>query len=105
MPFEIRFSPAALDDLDGILGYIAGELMNSTATAKTVLAVCGRIEHLASHPFMERELPETVKTGFPCRHLASGDYRVFYHVEGSKISIVRILHAKRNHMAVLFPDG
>ena len=104
MPCSIRYSPEARDDLVNILDYISGELMNPAAAARIVRAIYRKIDLLADHPDLGRELPETVAAGFPCRHFTAENYRIFYRIEGSDIYVIRILHSLRNHMKVLFDE-
>ena len=105
MPCDIRYSPEARDDLVNILDYISGELMNPAAAARIVRSIYGKIDLLANHPTLGRELPETIEVGFPCRHFTAENYRIFYRVQGSDIYVVRIMHSLRNHMRELFPDN
>ncbi len=102
---SVRYSPEARDDLVGILDYIGVELASPQAAARIVRAIAERIDLLSGHPYIGRELPETVEVGFPCRHFAIENYRVFYRLVGTDIFILRILHSRQNHMAVLFPEN
>lgn len=104
MPCSVCYSPEARDDLLNILDYIAGELMNPPAAARIVRAISGKIDLLAEHPHLGRELPETIAAGFPCRHFTAENYRIFYRVEGSVVYVVRVVHSLQNHMKVLFGE-
>ena len=104
MPCSVFYSPEARDDIVNILDYISGELMNPAAAARIVRSIYAKIDLLADHPNLGRELPETVDAGFPCRHFTAENYRIFYRVDGTNIYVVRILHSLRNHMKALFDE-
>ncbi|MFA6941950.1 MAG: type II toxin-antitoxin system RelE/ParE family toxin [Clostridiaceae bacterium] len=99
MSAKIRINPVATADLQEVKTFIAED--NMDAATKVVKEIIKKIESLA-------ELPETgaklmYKIGFKgkCRYVICGQYLIFYIYEDNIVSIQRILHGKRDYMALL----
>jgi toxin ParE1/3/4 len=89
---EITWSKLALDDLDSIHDYIAKDSL--VYAQKTIQDFIERVSVLAVYPEIGREVPEFVRKDI--RELVEGNYRIFYKINKSNISIIRVHHAARN---------
>ena len=80
--FAIQLTRAAASDLD----HIADELKNK---------ILIEIRNLANNPFFHGGSIKKLR-GFkpPLYRLRSGDFRIIYHVEGTLITIMRIINRK-----------
>jgi plasmid stabilization system protein ParE len=110
MSKKIRINPIALADLREIMEPISHD---SPETAlRIVREIVSRYESLAEFPEMGVSLANKLRSNFPqiklksnYRYLVCGQYLVFYVYEGETVSINRILHTKRNSMALLGGDS
>lgn len=101
---EIKFTPAALDDLRGIKSYISDDLCNEISAKSTVQRILENIRRLESFPECGAPLSSIIDLEVPYRFLVCGNYTAFYKVENNEIHIVRILYGRRNFMKILFGD-
>lgn len=102
--YRIRVNPLALQDLQEIKAYIAGELGNPDAAASIIKKIISRYEQLGEYPLMGAELAAVLNVKTDYRYLVSGNYLIFYRVKGEYVSIYRILHGRRDYMRILFGD-
>lgn len=93
MAFQIVWSQTAVEDLKGIVQYIA--LDDPDAAAKLAGRIIQRIETASKLPFSNRTVPEKGQESI--REAILKPYRIIYHVDGeqSAIQILRIWHAAR----------
>jgi addiction module RelE/StbE family toxin len=93
MAFQIVWSQTAVEDLKGIVQYIA--LDDPDAAAKLAGRIIQRIETASELPFSNRTVPEKGQESI--REAILKPYRIIYHVdaEQSAIYILRIWHAAR----------
>jgi len=93
MAFQIIWSHTAVEDLKGIVQYIA--LDDPDAAAKLADRIIHRIETASKLPFSNRLVPE--KAEEPIREVILKPYRLIYHVDSNRnvIHILRIWHAAR----------
>jgi len=87
---RVRWTRTALDNLDGLAGYIERE--NPPAAARMIERIHSAIQNLAAHPSMGKpgRVPgtrELVVAGTP--------FIVPYRVRESTIEILRVFHASR----------
>lgn len=104
MKNSIRYSPESLDDLDEIWEYVSFELCNPQAAENTVNKIMDTVDELESFP--EIGVPLSSVTGMESdyRFLTSGNYMVFYRVNGREIYIDRVLYGRRDYLRILFPE-
>ena len=102
--FTVRFTPQVVADLEEIKRYISDDLFNSQAAADLVALVFQKIRTLVS-------LPQTgarLRTGIPMlkgyRFIQCKNYLVFYRIEEQRVSVTRILYARRDYLGLLEPD-
>jgi toxin ParE1/3/4 len=89
---DVRFSPAALRDLNEILDYIAAD---KPATARNVVArIRASCERLGAFP-NRGELLEYL--GPKVRRITVGSYNIFYRPKGDgTLLIMRVRHGARD---------
>jgi addiction module RelE/StbE family toxin len=93
MAFQIIWSHTAVEDLKGIVQYIA--LDDSDAAAKLAGRIIQRIETASKLPFSNRAVPEKAEKSV--REAILKPYRLIYQVDADRgvIHILRIWHAAR----------
>jgi len=91
MAFQIIWSHTAVEDLKGIVQYIA--LDDPDAAAKLADRMIQRLETASKLPFSNRIVPE--KAEEPIRETILKPYRLIYQVDSNHnvIHILRIWHA------------
>lgn len=104
MTIKIEFTPQARDDLRQIREYISVDLCNETAAAKTVGNILKSIASLKDLPKIGAPLSSRIEIKTDYRYLVCGNYNVFYRIETDTVKIIRVLHSRRNFMAVLFGE-
>jgi toxin ParE1/3/4 len=96
MPTVVR-TPAAIEDLKEIVGYIAFD--NVAAAAKWLDEMEALFALLATQPLMGTEL-QSRRHG-PIRQHAHGQYVVYFRGAGEGVEIVRVLHGARDHRSLI----
>ena len=99
---ELRYSPAAIDDLNKIDAYIQDELKNSAAAHNIVSAILDAVEKLKEFPGMGSRLSSVIDIESDYRHLVCGHYIVFYRIDSTFVYIDRILYGGCDYLHVLF---
>ena len=99
---EILFMPAAIADLDEVQTYISRELGNESAARKTVAKIAKSIQPLEIFPEMGASLSSIALSLTDYRYIVSGNYMVFYRLEGQTVQIMRILYGRRDYLKILF---
>jgi len=93
MAFKIIWSQTAVEDLKGIVQYIA--LDDPNAAANLAERIIQRIESASKLPFSNRAVPEKAEESI--REAILKPYRLIYQVDSDRsvIHILRIWHAAR----------
>ena len=94
MKNNIHYSAESRRDLDDIWDYIVSELQNRVAAERVVDRILDAVERLKDFAEM----------GGDYRFLVSGNYMVFYRVNGRDVFIDRVLYGRRDYLRVLFRD-
>ena len=102
--FNVRFTPQAVADLEEIKRYISDNLLNPQAAADLVAPVFDKIRTLVSMPQTGARLRTDVPLLKVYRFIQCKNYLVFYRIEGKRVSVIRILYAKRDYLGLLEPD-
>jgi addiction module RelE/StbE family toxin len=89
---EVRWTLAALDDLDLIKEYIAQDSPAQASMFGDRLIEATR--RLSEFPLSGKVTPETGDRAR--REVRVGDYRVMYRVEGEHVYITRVFHGARD---------
>ncbi len=88
---EIIWTEPALDDLEGIAGYIA--LDKPEAASRLVKRLFARVEQLALFPLSGGKPREL--SGTPYRQLVINPLRIFYRVAGEQVFIVYVMRGEQ----------
>ena len=99
---KIRYTPAAVDDMDEIFSYIS---QDNVATAEMMLEKINKeIVKLVEFPNMGSVLSEEeytiIQRGY--RFIVVHPYLVFYRITDNTVIICRILHGRRDYLRKLF---
>ena len=104
MKNNIRYSAESRRDLDDIWDYIVSELQNRVAAERVVDRILDAVERLKDFAEMGALLSSVADVGGDYRFLVSGNYMVFYRVNGRDFFIDRVLYGRRDYLRVLFRD-
>lgn len=88
---SIRLKPIALQDLKGIVRYIAAE--NPTAARKFRNEIYEKLDFLAENPCIAPERPDLAAN---LRYLPYRNYLICYLPEDDGIVVIRVLHGARH---------
>lgn len=102
---KIRYSAAAIQDLEEIGDYIADTLKSSIAALNTVNKIQDAVDKLGDFPFIGSLLSGVVKTETNYCFLVCGNYLLFYRAQTDSVYISRVLYGRRDYMAILFDDA
>ena len=93
MDYKIIFSEPSIDDLEGIVGFIAND--NREAAGKFGWKLIESVRHLAKFPRFGRVVPEQNDENI--REIISKPYRIFYRVKDEMkiVEVIRYWHAAR----------
>lgn len=98
---DLKYSPEALKDLDGIWEYIRSELSNPDAADNTVNAILDRAEALREFPYSGALLDAISRIHSDYRFVTVGNYLVFYRVCEETVYVDRVLYARRDCLRIL----
>ena len=104
MKNKIHYSPESRRDLDDIWDYIVSELQTRSAAERVIDRIMDVVDPLKKFAEMGTQLSSIADVGTDYRFLVSGNYMVFYHVQGSDVYIDRVLYGRSDYMSVLFKD-
>jgi plasmid stabilization system protein ParE len=101
---KVEYSPISILDIEQIGDYIEREYMNPIAAYNTVSKIQDTIENLTVFPFMGTPVSSIVDINTDYRFLVCGNYLVFHRANEDIVYIDRVLHGKRDYLAILFPN-
>ena len=104
MKDNIHYSPEAQNDLDEIWEYITFELCNPQAAENSVNKIMDTVDELENFSEIGAPLSAVTDIESDYRFLTSGNYMVFYRVNGQDVYIDRVLYGRRDYLRILFPD-
>ena len=104
MKNKIHYSPESRRDLDDIWDYIVLELQNRSAAERVINRIIDAVDPLKNFAEMGAPLSSIADIGTDYRFLVSGNYMVFYRVQGNDVYIDRVLYGRSDYMSVLFKD-
>jgi len=97
-------SAEAIRDLKSIQDYISDEQERPLTAVKVIEKILDRIENLLSFPDTGTLLSPKVNFQTNYRYAKAAGYLIFYRHENNHIFVDRIIHGKRDYIAVLFPE-
>lgn len=104
MKNNIHYSAESRRDLDDIWDYIVSELQNRVAAERVVNRILDAVDRLEDFAEMGAPLSSVADVSVDYRFLVSGNYMVFYRVNGRDVYIDRILHGRRDFLRILFQE-
>ena len=104
MKNKIHYSPESRRDLDDIWDYIVSELQNRSAAEHVINRIIDAVDPLKNFAEMGTPLSSIADIGTDYRFLVSGNYMVFYRVQGNDVYIDRVLYGRSDYMSVLLKD-
>ena len=104
MKNKIHYSPESRRDLDDIWDYNVSELQNRSAAERVINRIIDAVDPLKNFAEMGTPLSSIADIGTDYRFLVSGNYMVFYRVQGNDVYIDRVLYGRSDYMSVLFKD-
>ena len=90
--------------MDDIWDYIISELQNRSAAERVIDRIMDAVDPLKNFTEMGTPLSSIADVGTDYRFLVSGNYMVFYRVQGSDVYIDRVLYGRSDYMRVLFGE-
>ena len=98
---NLRYTPAAIVDLEEIAGYISDVLLNPDAARGIIAGIARSCERLKEQPLLGVELRKKTGRDVEGRCLVSGQYLILYDVDDA-VSILRVLDCRVDYLRVLF---
>ena len=99
---KIRYSAAAVQDLEQIGDHIAEVLKNSAAALNILNGIQDSIENLVDFPHIGTQLSSIVEMETDYRFLVCGNCLVFYRVQRDYVYIDRVIYGRRDYLSILF---
>mgnify|MGYP001554811485 FL=1 len=98
---RVTFTQAAEADLEEIGNFIAADdpLRAESFVGELVERCLGLAHHPLRHPLF------VARAGREIRRFPHGNYVIFYSVLTDAVEIDHIVHAARDHIRMLFPEG
>ena len=104
MKNKIHYSLESRRDLDDIWDYIVSELQNRSAAERVTNRIMDAVDQLKIFAELGTPRSSISDVSSEYRYLVSGNYMVFYRVQGSDVYIDRVLYGRSNYMSILFND-
>ncbi|MBD5532532.1 MAG: type II toxin-antitoxin system RelE/ParE family toxin [Lachnospiraceae bacterium] len=98
---KLIYTPKALDDLQGIKVYVAGQFGESKAKACTK-EITSDAKQLEMFPKECLRLADLIEYPTDYHYLVVKPNYVFYRVEGDTVRVIRILNEKQDFLQILF---
>lgn len=99
---RIKYTPAAVADLQETKDYIAKTLHNPKAAKRITKSIMDHCAALKAHPHLGMSLAAKTGTETDLRYLVCEQHVAMYRVEDDLILIARILDGRTDYMKVLF---
>jgi addiction module RelE/StbE family toxin len=101
--YEILITQSAEADLQGITDYIARELQEPFIAQKMINKIIDAVTELELFPLRNGYVQDETLAALGIRKFFVDSYLIFYVVDESrkKVTIIRILYAKRNWIMLL----
>lgn len=99
---KIKYTPAAIADLQEIKNYISKVLHNPKAAGRIVKRIMDHCGNLKELPKLGMSLSAKTGQETDLRYLICDQYLAIYRVEEDMILIARILDGRTDYMRVLF---
>ena len=97
---KLRYTPAAIADLEEIKSYIADTLLNPDAAANLMASIAAACALLKAQPLLGPELRHKLHREIDERFLIHKKYMIVYEVTDT-VSILRVLDTRTGYLNVL----
>lgn len=97
---KLRYTPAAMNDLEEIKTYIAETLLNPDAAQQLVAGIAVSCAKLKEQPMLGAELRYKINREVDERYLIHGKHIIIYEAT-DVISILRVLDTRTNYLQIL----
>ena len=97
---KLRYTPAAIADLEEIKSYIADTLLNPDAAANLMASIAAACALLKDQPSLGPELLHKLHREIDERFLIHKKYMIIYEVTDA-VSILRVLDTRTDYMNIL----
>ena len=101
---KLRYTPAAIDDMESIRDYIADKLMNPDAALGIISRIAASCDKLKERPYIGLSLRRKTGREIEGYCLICGAYMIVYEVDEA-ISVLRILDTRVDYMRILFGES
>lgn len=98
---NLRYTPAAIFDLEEISVFISDVLFNPEAAHRIIDSISKSCEHLKEQPLLGIELRKKTGRNVEGRCLISGQYIIIYDLDDA-VSILRVLDSRVDYLRILF---
>lgn len=102
MEYNIKLSPNAIEDLQGIKSYIENDLQNPIAARNTINKIISTYEDLSIFPESGIPVQKYVPFATDYRFVLANNYSIFYRIKNNTVFVIRILYSKRDFLSILF---
>lgn len=99
---RIKYTPAAIADLQEMKDYVSKTLHNPKAANRITKSIMDHCANLKEHPQLGMSLAAKTGEDTDLRYLVCEQHLAMYRVEGDLILIARILDGRTDYMKVLF---
>ena len=97
---KLRYTPAAIADLEEIKSYIADTLLNPDTAANLMASIAAACALLKDQPSLGPELRHKLHREIDERFLIHKKYMIIYE-ETDAVSILRVLDTRTDYMNIL----
>jgi plasmid stabilization system protein ParE len=101
----LSLSAEARRDIKNIQDYIANEKESPQTALKVIEKILNKIENLLRLPNSGTLLSSKVNFPTNYRYAKVAGYLIFYRHENNQILVDRVIHGKRDYIAILFPNA
>ena len=101
---KLKYTPAAIRDLQNMSSYISDVLYNPAAAnriKKNILKACGSLKQ---QPMMGGSVKAKIGYETDLRFLICEKHLIFYRIEEDEISVSRVIDGKMDYARILFGD-
>lgn len=102
---RIRYTPAAIADLQEMKDYISKTLHNPKAAQRITKNILDHCANLKTHPQLGMSLAAKTGGDTDLRYLICEQHLALHRVEGDQILIAGILDGRTDYMRVLFGES
>lgn len=101
---KLRYTPAAIADMQDIRDYIRDVLLNPEAVQNILAGIAASCAKLKEQPYIGLELRKKLRREIEGRCLLHGRYIICYEIDEA-ISILRVLDTRTDYVRALFGEG